>query len=215
MIKLACYHAHHSNIVHIERALASYNVELVHFVDPGLDRMKNDADFTQDAVQRKIKDTLAWISRCHVDAILITCTFFTANLADAYACPIPIIKIDDPLLQLACESSSQPAVMVFTNPATVEGTMDHLQAKAIANGIRLQAEAIVLENTFELIMRGDADAVSQGLAQAAAERPDALIIAAQLSMVPAAQRVQERTGRRIGNHLDSLASFLLETIGLS
>ncbi|MED4213701.1 hypothetical protein P4662_31370, partial [Priestia megaterium] len=95
--RLGCFHAHHSNIEHIEKALKPYNIELIHFVDPGLDRIKMDSNFTKEVAQKKIKDTLEWISSCHVDAILITCTFFTANIEqDKLAYSIPVIKIDDP-----------------------------------------------------------------------------------------------------------------------
>ena len=34
--KLGCLHAHYSNIEYIENAFSPYNIELVHFVDPGL-----------------------------------------------------------------------------------------------------------------------------------------------------------------------------------
>lgn len=51
--KLGCYHAHYSNIEHIEKALGSYDIELVHFVDPGLDRIKNDSDFTEELALNK------------------------------------------------------------------------------------------------------------------------------------------------------------------
>ncbi|MGW9165322.1 hypothetical protein ACWGPZ_28805, partial [Priestia megaterium] len=67
--RLGCFHAHHSNIEHIEKALKPYNIELIHFVDPGLDRIKMDSNFTKEVAQKKIKDTLEWISSCHVDAI--------------------------------------------------------------------------------------------------------------------------------------------------
>lgn len=36
--RVGCLHAHHSNIAYVERAFASYEVELIHFVDPGLMR---------------------------------------------------------------------------------------------------------------------------------------------------------------------------------
>ena len=34
--RLGCLHAHYSNIEYIENAFAPYNIELIHFVDPGL-----------------------------------------------------------------------------------------------------------------------------------------------------------------------------------
>ncbi|MDF2815344.1 MAG: hypothetical protein K0Q81_1544, partial [Paenibacillus sp.] len=104
MTTIGCFHAHYSNIEHIEKALAAYEVELVHFVDPGLDRMKKDADFNNDTAEQKVIETMDWISKCHVDAILITCTFFTAvlqeELLNRYS--IPIIKLEEPLFHDIC-----------------------------------------------------------------------------------------------------------------
>ncbi|MFK4314224.1 hypothetical protein ABH953_003034 [Bacillus sp. RC236] len=39
MKKLACLHAHHSNIEYIDRALQSFGIEILHFVDPILSRI--------------------------------------------------------------------------------------------------------------------------------------------------------------------------------
>ncbi|MEK1830311.1 hypothetical protein AAAC51_18170 [Priestia megaterium] len=50
--RLGCFHAHHSNIEHIEKALKPYNIELIHFVDPGLDRIKMDSNFTEEVAQK-------------------------------------------------------------------------------------------------------------------------------------------------------------------
>lgn len=76
MSTIACFHAHHSNIRLIEQALTSYNIELVHYVDPGLDRLKHDEYFDSALVREKVNQTLQWMSRCHADAILVTCTLF-------------------------------------------------------------------------------------------------------------------------------------------
>lgn len=51
---------------------------------------------------------------------------FTANIEqDKLAYSIPIIKIDDPLFHSICEKG-EPQILVFTNPNTVEGTMNQL-----------------------------------------------------------------------------------------
>jgi len=211
MKTIGCFHAHYSNIEHIERALAPHGFELAHFVDPGLDRIKHDADFSDEVVRNKIQSTLDWIARCHVDAILITCAFFTANVGDTARFPIPIFRIDDPLFALVCRSEG-PVAMAFTNPGTVDGTMERLAEYARSMGVALQAEPVLIENTFELIMQGKqreyVEAVELGLRQLIERRPDLRVFAAQLSMVPAAQAASAATGRAVGNHLDSLADYM-------
>lgn len=217
MLKIGCFHAHYSNIEHIERALALYDVELIHYVDPGLDRMKIDVDFSQETIHKKVHESLDWIVRSHVDAILITCTFFTAALKEEHLYPVPIIRIDSPLFQKVCETD-QPKIFVFTNPNTVKGTMDQLNKYALRNEKEIQVETKVIENSFELIMAGRKEEyialVSSGLRQIAVDNPDKLVIVAQLSMVPAAQEVQSELGVYIGNHLIALASHLQEVLYL-
>jgi hypothetical protein len=217
--RIACFHAHHSNIQHIEKALKPYWVELIHFVDPGLDRIKTDADFTDEIAQRKIHQTLEWISKCHVDAILITCTFFTAVMPQEGipGLTIPIVKIDEPLFQEICQID-QPQILVFTNPNTVHGTMDQLHRFAKYLDKSIHVEPILLPNTFELIMQGKQgeyiEQVAKGLTQIGVQHPDTNIFAAQLSMVPAAAQIQQQNGTRIGHPLDSLSRCLEHTLHL-
>ncbi|WP_176586560.1 hypothetical protein [Priestia megaterium] len=217
--RLGCFHAHHSNIEHIEKALKPYNMELIHFVDPGLDRIKMDSNFTEEVAQKKIKDTLEWISSCHVDAILITCTFFTANIKqDKLACSIPIIKIDDPLFHSICEKD-EPQILVFTNPNTVEGTMNQLINFAAKQKKNIQVEPYLLENTFNLVMEGKKEeyieSVSSGLNQLVNNHPDKIVSAAQLSMVPSAEIIESKTDTYVGNHLKSLSNYLEELLKLN
>ncbi|MDR6551662.1 hypothetical protein [Paenibacillus qinlingensis] len=218
MKRIGCFHAHHSNIEHIDNALFDLGVELIHFVDPGLDRIKQDPGFTTEIAQKKVLETLDWIANCHVDAILITCTFFTAIYQeDLYRYAIPIIKIDDPLFEEICESK-QPTVVAFTNPNTVQGTMKQLAAYAQKKGKALEAAPALLDNTFDLIMQGKKtayiQAVSQGLTQLIEENPGKRVVAAQLSMVPAARAAEKQTNRAVGNQLVSLATYVKDVLAL-
>ncbi|OBZ16285.1 hypothetical protein A8L34_26755 [Bacillus sp. FJAT-27264] len=218
MTRIGCYHAHYSNIEHIENALTGFEVELVHFVDPGLDRIKMDTDFNNETVENKVRETLCWISGSHVDAILITCTFFTSAYRESlHPLPIPVIKIDDPLFQNACRSD-EPVLFVFTNPNTIKGTMEQFQHFCQAAGRKVLAEASVLEHTFSLIMQGKKDEyttlVSSGLKRAAQENPGVRIVAAQLSMAPAARQAEQETGATIGNHLNALTSYMIDKLSL-
>jgi hypothetical protein len=216
-LKIGCYHAHYSNIEHIEQAFSAYDVELIHFVDPGLDRMKQDSDFNDGMVRKKVEETIEWISKCHVDAILVTCTFFTAALQEDDRLSIPVIKIDSALFQSICQSS-QPVVMVFTNPNTVQGTTDQFNRYALSKGKDIVIEAHVIEGVFDLIMQGKKEeyilAVSKGLQEIAMQNPHKRVFAAQLSMVPAAQIAEKESGIQIGHQLNDLVRYMNEVIGL-
>lgn len=219
MKRIGCFHAHYSNIEHMERALNNVDVELIHFVDPGLDRIKLDSDFTKEIVEKKVMDTLDWIVKCHVDAILITCTFFTAAFnKEFYHYPIPIIKIDEPLFEDICEMNL-PIIVAFTNPNTVDGTMNQLLSYSKMKGKEIEAQPFLLENTFELIIQGKKseyiESVSKGLRKMIEENPKKIVVAAQLSMVPAAQLLEKQTNIAIRNHLDSLSSYMKEVLALA
>ncbi|WP_445678084.1 hypothetical protein [Psychrobacillus sp. FSL H8-0484] len=65
-MRLACLHAHHSNIANIETALlAPFDIELVHFVDPGLmNRVTHDDGFEQVNAEHKVKEQMEWMAKC-------------------------------------------------------------------------------------------------------------------------------------------------------
>lgn len=227
MITIGCFHAHYSNIALIEEALAPYDVELVHYVDPGLDRLKHDADFSDVVIHEKVAQTLHWIAECHADAILVTCTLFATVLEqEATQVPVPVIGIDDPLLQ---EMRRVPGeyIIVFTNPATVEGTMarvnEALQQEDESGQLYVanvsKTEAVCIPGTFELIMRGDQqgylEAVREGLQQIAEQHPGKRLVAAQLSMAPAAAQVTIDNGIAIHSALSSLAAYLEKNLGMA
>ncbi|WP_339275998.1 hypothetical protein MKY59_03430 [Paenibacillus sp. FSL W8-0426] len=224
MMTIACFHAHYSNIALIEEALSAYDVELVHYVDPGLDRIKSDADFTENTVRDKVARTMEWIARCHADAILVTCTLFTAVLdQETLPASIPVIGIDDPLLSMM-QRQPKPYLLAFTNPSTVQGTMDrflrHLQPEEEhqASNHALQAKSVLLPGTFELIMRGDregyAAAVQAGLMRHAERYSGWTPIAAQLSMAPAAARVTMASGITVHSPLSVLAPYLQRELNM-
>ena len=129
--KLGCLHAHYSNIEYIENALSPFNIELIHFVDPALMyRVTSDENFQESDAQNKVKEQIEWIAKCNVDAILITCTNYIAILQeDQLSISVPIIKIDEPYFDYIC-NIQQPQTILFTNPATVDGTMERLKQYA-------------------------------------------------------------------------------------
>jgi hypothetical protein len=227
MITIGCFHAHYSNIALIEETLAPYEVELVHYVDPGLDRLKHDADFSDVVIREKVAQTLHWIAECHADAILVTCTLFATVLEqEATQVPVPVIGIDDPLLQ-EMRRVPEDYIIVFTNPATIEGTMARVNQalhQEDKNGQlhvsqTSQTEAVCIPGTFELIMRGDKqgylEAVREGLQQFTEQYPEKTVVAAQLSMAPAAAQVTAGNGITIHSPLALLAAYLEKNLGVA
>ncbi|SCZ10978.1 hypothetical protein SAMN05720606_12452 [Paenibacillus polysaccharolyticus] len=221
MSTIACFHAHHSNIRLIEQALISYNIELVHYVDPGLDRLKHDEHFNSALVREKVNQTLQWMSRCHADAILVTCTLFAAVLEQIQPLPIRVTGIDDSLLAMMVKHPKR-YLLAFTNPATVEPTMaryrDYMD-RHLAGKDKPELESVLLPGLFDMIMRGDQEgyitALEEALQQLALERKDTCLVAAQLSMAPAAEQASSDTSMTIYTPLSLLGANLERDIGIT
>jgi hypothetical protein len=211
--KLGCLHAHHSNIEYIEQAFGNNeDIELMHFVDPGVIQHVSKGS---NGLALKVKEQIEWIISCGVDAILITCTNYIALLEDEtlFDPSIPIIRIDEPYFESIC-SKQQPQFILFTNPATVEGTMARLHQYAKHQGILVDVEAKIIEHTFDLIMQGKKeaydDAILRTLHTLSAEQKS--ISVAQLSMVDAAQRFEDHTAITILHPVKSLVDIVKSTI---
>lgn len=205
--RIGCLHAHHSNIRYLEAAFAPYDVQLVHFVDPGLIHQAGTGNLGAAAARQKVREHLQWIAASGVAAIIITCTQYIATLGDDAPVSLPLIKLDEPFFDHLCQQA-QPCTLLFTNPATVAGTVSRLQAHAARKQVSLQVEPQVLVGTFELVMQGrNADyqaAVSAGLRELAATQPHRRLAVAQLSMVDAAEEVAQALGLSIAHPLEAL-----------
>lgn len=214
--KLGCLHAHYSNIEYIENALSSFNIELIHFVDPALMyRVTFDENFHHADAQNKVKEQIEWIAQCNVDAILITCTNYIAILQECQlSISVPIIKIDERFFKYIC-NIQQPQIILFTNPATVEGTMGRLYHYAKSQQKSLDLEVIVIKNTFELLMSGQKEKYNQEISNflnQMIKKEEKVISVAQLSMVNAAQQIEHKTSNTIINPLNTLVSSIINQL---
>ncbi len=207
--RLGCLHMHHSNIGYVDSLLSPEEVEVVHFVEPGLMRRIGSEDGLSGSEARaQVQRQLDWMASCGLDAILITCTNYIATLPDEpLDLPVPVIKIDEPFFADLLEQDS-PHLLLFTNPATVEGTMRRYRDFARQAGKEPEIEIEVIEGTFDLVMAGKTEeyaaAVSERLRELVQAGNYATISVGQLSMAASAQQVAAETGFPIGNPLDSL-----------
>jgi hypothetical protein len=216
--RIGCLHAHYSNIDYIENALSTYDIELIHYVDPGLMyRVTNDQGFNTEEAQNKVKEQIEWIAQCNVDGILITCTNYIAILAEEQLfISVPIIKIDEPFFEYIC-NITQPQTILFTNPATVSGTIKRLYSYADHYQKTIDIEVIVINNTFELIMKGRKQEYNQELSKFLSEmiKEEKIISVAQLSMVDASKEVEHLTSMTIINPLDALISSIVDQLSIT
>ncbi|MFM9278632.1 aspartate/glutamate racemase family protein [Paenibacillus jiagnxiensis] len=219
MKRLACLHAHYSNVEYIEQALAPYGLELVHYTDPGLiRRMSSDPRFSQAEALEHATNQLEWMMDCGADAVLVTCTQYAALLEESrQEWQVPVITINEPFFDVLC-SNEQPQIVLFTNPGTVEGTMRRLHAFADEVGKVPQVEAQLIEGSFGLIMEGKKEEylerVSGYMKELIQTGEQRMIFAAQLSMTEAAEAVERQCRCEIGNPLKALVPSLTVTLGL-
>lgn len=214
-LKLACLHAHESNIGYIQ-GIAPRGFVLEHYVDPGLlARIGRDPGFARDGAGDRVLEQLEWMAAAGADVILITCTNYIALLDDSrLPAGLPaVLKIDEPFFEEVCRIR-QPQLLLFSNPATVEGTMARLQAYAEASSCTTpDVRAEVVPELFSLIMAGRKkdyeDAVTAHLIRKAESDPRLALSVAQLSMAGAAERAGLETGRQIGDPLRPLARALV------
>jgi hypothetical protein len=216
--RLGCLHMHHSNIAYIDGIVAPDRVEVLHFVDPGLmRRIGSDPSFTRDQAEAQVRRQLDWMTSCGLDAILITCTNYIAMLADEpLDLMIPVIKIDEPFFADLLQQPL-PHLLLFTNPATVEGTMRRFHEYADRAGHQPSIEIEVMPGTFELVMAGKTEEYAAVVADQLRElvrsgRHEAISVG-QLSMAESALRIAAETGVSIGNPLDSLRLHLAHELG--
>jgi hypothetical protein len=216
--RLGCLHMHHSNIPYIDGIVAPDRVELLHFVDPGLmRRIGSDPNFSTHQAEQQVRRQLAWMADCGLDAILITCTNYIAMLPDEpLDLAIPVIKIDEPFFTDLLRQPS-PHLLLFTNPATVEGTMRRFHDYAHRAGHQPQVEIDVMPGTFELVMAGKTEeyaaAVAGQLRELVRSGRYETVSVGQLSMAESALRVAAETKAPIGNPLDSLRLHLAHELG--
>jgi hypothetical protein len=216
-IRLGCLHAHHSNIPYIDGIIAPQEIEAVHFVEPGLlQRIGSDPSFDNAQAEQQVRRQLGWMAGCDLDAILVTCTNYIATLPDdPLGLDIPIIKIDEPFFTYLLEQEP-PHLLVFANPATVEGTMRRLREYATRAGRTPEIEVEVIPGIFDLFMAGQTAeytaAVAKRLRDLAWSGAYRSLSVGQLSMVDSARRVAAETGAPIGDPLQPLLAHLDEKL---
>ena len=115
-IKVACLHAHHSNISYIEDAFSKTNIIFLHVVNPILLHELN-ASLNVELIKAKLSKQIDDMLLLHVNAIIITCTTYS-GLYNTQA-DIPILKIDSAFLSFLTKQKKHIHVL-FTNPTTVQ-----------------------------------------------------------------------------------------------
>jgi len=220
MKRIACLHGHFSNISLLADAFASIEMDMVHYVDPGLllnSEGKNA--LMKEQSQAKLVEQLNWMKTSDPDAMVITCTQYAACLTDEVeaASSSPIFTIDKPFFHEVTHCS-EPQILLFSNPATVEPTMTRLREYAQSRGLDPRIEVNVMQGAFALLMENKQDAyreaVKNELHRLSAGKHHASLSVAQLSMAPVAHQFTQETGIAVSHPLLSLVSQMIQKLNL-
>lgn len=214
MKTIGCLHAHYSNTRYLEKALEQYPIKLHHFVDPGLLlRITNDPTFTAEEAKKKVLEQLHWMSKVGIDAIVITCTNYSALLDDTSSVSIPIINIDEPFFKAFAQLPA-PKKLIFTNPETVKGTTNRLNEYLCKQNRQNSYLIEIIPNAFDYLMDGNTklhnEIVYNKLSEMTKDHSNHLAIA-QLSMVEAGENIHIQ----ILNPLSSLIEEIILKLKLS
>ncbi|WJH32339.1 hypothetical protein N6H14_18205 [Paenibacillus sp. CC-CFT747] len=208
---IACLHAHHSNIAYFDSLPKESGLSFVHFTEPGLSRrLAGDAGFTEAQASARLAEMVRWIASCRLEAVLVTCTQYCALLPEVLQAAVPVYRLDRLFFAGLC-SIEGPQRIVFTNPAGVEPGMAELNRYAESADLTLEAEPLLIPDSFELVMSGRQEEYRRlvtSFLERNASSSDRPLSVFQLSMTEAAEQAERTTGRRIGHPMREVAAFL-------
>lgn len=209
-IHIACLHASASNIAYIDRAFNGYDVVLTHVVDDNLIHQIRDG-MSQEELSKKIIHQLQQIEQAGGDCILITCTNYIALLEElAVEFKLPIIKIDEPFFEQVARAE-KPIKMLFTNEATVKGTMKRFKAICPCEQ---EIEVVLIPAAFEQYLAGETVKHDQKIIEYLVSQDlfEYTVAAAQLSMSNAAIVYSKLSGQAVINPLNALQAYIEEKL---
>ena len=175
------------------------DVRLINFVDDSLlyDVM-NAGKVKEPEIERMcLLAKAAEISGC--DAILSLCSSLGPSIDFARKkTNIPIVKIDDPMCEMAVQKAKSIGVMA-TVMTTIGPTVDLVYEKANNKGREIKVERSFVSGAFEKLMGGDKEAHDEMVQQQAiklAKKVD-IIVFAQASMTRLAPGIERLTGLEV------------------
>lgn len=213
-LQIGCLHAHSSNISYIEEAFKDFDVSLSHSVDSELIKLLKE-NVPSEKLAEQVAQQLKEMAQTGVQLILITCTNYIALLeGQIFEMNVPVLKIDTPLFERLV-NSPMPIKLLFTNQATVKGTLLRFK-HSLAVDADIEVEVIVIPDTFDLFLAGKGIEHDQRIIEylVAQDLYGYTVAVAQLSMVNAARMYSTITGEEVINPLDSLSEYLQQKLKL-
>lgn len=201
-------------VLHTVRALADRFHGAIREVHPDLDQFHMlDESLLQDlmrdgpsaGITRRVVNFAQGAADAGADLILFTCSSTSPAVDVArQTVAVPILKIDDPLMEAAATVGARVGILCTTT-STAGPSEALLRAHAARLGVSPEIEVVLVAPAFAALSKGDRarhDALLRAAATDLATRADAIVLA-QASMA----HLQEELGGM--THRPVLASFPL------
>lgn len=156
-------------------------VETFNIVDDSLVRaIRSKGSLTAD-IARRVQAYIASAESGGADCILVTCSSIgPAVEASAPFCSVPVLRVDQPMAELAVKNHRRIGV-VATLPTTLVPTSDLVERRAAIAGTKVELLSRLCDGAFEALMAGDAAKHDAAVAQAIRE------LSAQVDVILLAQ----------------------------
>lgn len=160
------------------------DVETFNIVDDSLVRAINTHGKLTPEIAHRVLGYISAAQSGGADFILVTCSSIGPAVEAAMPfCNIPVLRVDQPMADLAVQAGSRIGV-VATLATTLEPTADLIRRRALLAGKTIDLTSRLCEGAFEALMAGDSaqhdDIVADAL-RALASQTDVIVLA-QASM---------------------------------
>lgn len=192
------------------------NLVITNLLDDGVMRMfsqSRNADAT-----RRLGEMIGTVHREYgAELALLCCSAVTREMLEALRpeAPVPVLKIDVPMTEVAVKAGRRIGVLV-TFPPTLEITHRLLEDAASLSGKDIELVDELQPDAVDAILAGDAETHDRLLLEAA-DRLLSLevdvIVLAQVSMAHLVGPISNRTGLPVFSSLETSLAAVLEELG--
>lgn len=216
--RIGLVHALHASIAPIESAFSSLwpEAETVSLYDQSLYADFNKAGGLTPEVYRRIESLLRFSAESGARAILFTGSLFGEPVEAArQRLAVPVLTAYEAMIEEAFRDNSHPRIGLL---ATAAGTADMMSADigeyADQHGLGFELDARTIAGAIDALLWGDREEHDELVLAAAADLTDCdVLMLAQFSMAPIAERVPEVAGRRVLTSPGSAVAKLKRLLG--
>jgi Asp/Glu/hydantoin racemase len=158
-------------------------VQVKHILDEPLLEIVRQRGGVNAADAERLRQHILLAQAIGAQAALVTCSTISPLVDAAGPAGLPVLKIDEAMLDAAVQSGQTLGVLA-TNPTTLGPTSSLLEARAAAAGRQVRLVTRLVPGALEALLRGDGathDRLLRAAIEAALPEVDAIVLA-QASM---------------------------------